>query len=164
MSSRDMIHHVLDALKPRPVSEAIQGNGHGHSRMYLLYDTTIEGEAQVAVRVRDAVRAQPIDVFVPDASTPQWGSGSRHEQLLRECDGVLVCRGRAQAPDQWLLQTVPDVLFAEQQLQRPAMRSKAFLLAEPEMLRGLPNVIPLIDPDRIPSLDSFLAPLLEGRP
>jgi TIR domain len=165
MSSRDMIQHVLDALKPRPVADALPRNGHGPSRMYLLYDPTTEGDAQVAVRVRDAVRAQPIDVFVPDATTVQWGSRSeRHQQLLRECDGVLVCRSRTKAPDQWLLQTVPDVLFAEQQLQRPAMRSKAFLVAEPDTLRGLPNVIPLIDPNRIPSLDAFLSPLLEGRP
>jgi hypothetical protein len=87
----------------------------------------------------------------------------RHRQLLRDCDGVLLCRGACPPPDQWLFQTVPDVLFAEQQLGRPPMASKAFLLAEPGALRGLPNVIPLTASPSAAQLEPFLAPLRRVR-
>jgi hypothetical protein len=114
------------------------------------------------MRVRDAVQSEPLEVFVP-----QGGAAvdrlERHRQLLRECDGVLLCRSAAPAPDQWLFQTVPDVLFAEQQLNRPPMRSKAFLLGEPDAFRGLPNVIPLVDPMAAQNLESFLQPLRQAR-
>jgi hypothetical protein len=162
MSSRDMIREVLGALKPRLAPAVAIGNG--KPRVYLLYDPTADVDAALAREVQSSIQAEPMDVFVPHAgATPASDRVERHRQLLRDCDGVLLCRGACPPPDQWLFQTVPDVLFAEQQLGRPPMALKAFLLAEPGALRGLPNVIPLTASPSAAQLEPFLAPLRRVR-
>jgi hypothetical protein len=163
MSSRDMIREVLEALKPRLTSPVAGANG--NPRVYLLYDPTTEVDSRLASDVRASIQSERLDVFVPQAGATTAGDRlERHRQLLRDCDGVLLCRGACPAPDQWLFQTVPEVLFAEQQLSRPPMASKAFLLAEPGALSGLPNVIPLTAQVSSAELEPFLKPLRHVRP
>jgi hypothetical protein len=162
MSSRDMIREVLEALKPRHQPPVAAANG--RQRVYLLYDPTTEGDATLASDVQASIQGEPLDVFVPQAGATTAGDRlERHRQLLRDCDGILLCRGRCPQPDQWLFQTVPEVLFAEQQLGRPPIASKAFLLAEPGALHGLPNVIPLSVPLSPAGLEPFLEPLRRVR-
>jgi hypothetical protein len=87
-----------------------------------------------------------------------------HRRLLRNCDGVLLYRGLTQPPDQWLYQTVPDVLFAEQQLGRPPLASRAFLLDDASSLRGFPvPVIPRTADFSPLQLEPFLEPLRKAR-
>jgi hypothetical protein len=158
VSGRDMIREVLEALKPRAAATAPQARV--NPWVYLLYDPTTSLDSNLATTVRDSIAAEKLEVFVPSAgATTAADRLEQHKRLLRECDGVLLCRGAVPAPDQWLFQTVPDVLFAEQQLSRPPMLSKGFLLAEPTALRGLPNVIPLTDPILPEHLKPFLDPL-----
>jgi hypothetical protein len=161
MSSRDMIREVLDTLKPaRAALPPARTTPRKTPWVYLLYDPTTPHDSQLVTRVRDSVAAENFEVFVPIAGeTTTADRLDQHKHLLRECDGVLLCRGPAPSPDQWLLQTAPDVLFAEHQLSRPPMVSKGFLLAEPSALRGLPNVIPLVEPLLPVHLAPFLDPL-----
>jgi hypothetical protein len=157
MTSRDMIREVLEILKPRRTPAPLAPND--RPRVYLLYDPTTERDNEAALRVRDAVQAERLELFMPQAGAASAAERlERHRQLLRECDGVLVCRNAAPPPDQWLYQTVPDVLFAEQTLNRPPMQSKAFLLGQPDAFHGLPNVIPLTDAPPL-NLEPFLQPL-----
>jgi hypothetical protein len=161
MSSRDMIREVLDTLKPArsPLASA-RTSRRKAPWVYLLYDPTTPRDSQLVTRVRDSVAAENFEVFVPMAGeTTTADRLDQHKHLLRECDGVLLCRGHAPSPDQWLLQTAPDVLFAEHQLSRPPMVSKGFLLAEPSALQGLPNIIPLVEPLLPIHLEPFLNPL-----
>ena len=162
-TGRDMILEVLDSLKPGrtpPRAPTAREN----PWVYLLYDPTTALDSRLADTVRDSMEAQQLEVFVPLAgATTATDRLERHQSLLRECDGVLLCRGPAPSPDQWLLQTVPEVLFAEQQLSRPPMLSKGFLLAEPGPLRGWPNVIQLSDTLMPEQLQPFVQPLLSAR-
>jgi hypothetical protein len=113
--------------------------------------------------VRDFMQHEPLDLFACDAEAVTTAERTeRHRRLLSECDGVLLCRSAAHAPDTWLRQTVPDVLFAEQLFGRPPLASKAFLLAQPDALRGFPNVIPLTDPLPKQGFEPFLLPLRSG--
>lgn len=162
-TGRDMIVEVLDALKPRRTPPRPAGPRE-NPWVYLLYDPTTDLDSKLAGTVRESIEAHRLEVFVPvaGAATPT-DRLERHRSLLRECDGVLLCRGAAPSPDQWLLQTVPEVLFAEQQLSRPPMASKAFLLAEPGPLRGWPNVIQVSGSVTPEHLQPFLAPLVAAR-
>jgi hypothetical protein len=162
VSSRDMIRVVLEALKPRQVMAPARANG--KPRVYLLYDPTTELDSQLATTVRSSIEAERLEVLAPEAgATTATDRLERHRQWLRDCDGVLLCRGATRPPDQWLYQTVPDVLFAEQQLSRPPILSKAFLLAEPGALPGIPNVIPFSGEISAAQLEPFLAPLRSAR-
>jgi hypothetical protein len=60
------------------------------------------------------------------------------------------------------VQTAPDVLFAEFQLQRPPMRSKAFVVNDPAIMPGLPNVIRRSPEFGLAELEPFFAPLRQG--
>ena len=163
-SSRDLIREVLEALKPRPATTAARAAANGAPRVYLLYDPTTERDSQLATTVRRSIELEQLEVAMPLAGAAS-DRLARHRELLRGCDGVLLCRGAAPAPDQWLFQTVPDVLFAEQQLSRPPLVSKGLLLADPASFQGLPNVsvMPLTDTVTAAELKPFLEPLRRAR-
>jgi hypothetical protein len=80
---------------------------------------------------------------------------------MKECDGVLLYRNSA--PMEWLMQQTPNVLFAEQILQRPPLLSRAFLLDDPSALKNLPNVIRRAENFQLGDLDAFLEPLRLSR-
>jgi len=83
----------------------------------------------------------------------------RHETLMQTCEGVLLCRSAA--PQAWLMQVAPEVIFAEKLLQRAPFRSRAFLVPDPAPWIGLPNLqaIPYGPHFRVGDLEPFLAPL-----
>ena len=62
----------------------------------------------------------------------------------------------------WLVQQTPNVLFAEQILQRPPLRSRAFLVDDPALLNNLPNVIRRSPNFQMDDLQPFLAPLRQS--
>jgi hypothetical protein len=78
---------------------------------------------------------------------------------MRECDGILLYRKSAPLP--WLVQQTPNVLFAEQILQRPPLLSRAFLLDDPSVLKDFPHVIPRPVSFQLDDLTPFLLPLRE---
>src|SRR5262249_26458310 len=80
-----------------------------------------------------------------------------HQAHLRECDGVLLYRNAA--PLRWLLQQAPGVLLAEQILQRPPLKAKAFLVDQPDVLAGFPNVFERPTTVDLNILEPFLASL-----
>jgi hypothetical protein len=161
-SSRDLIRELLEALRGQPARAPAPSTG--NPRVYLLYDPTTDRDANVVATVRTSIEAERLEVLTPQAGST-LDRQDQHRRLLHDCDAVLLCRGAAPAPDQWLFQTVPDVLFAEQQLSRPPMTSKGLLLANPTSFVGLPNVsvMPLTDAVSPAVLRPFLEPLRHAR-
>jgi hypothetical protein len=129
--------------------------------VYLLYDDTSEKDTPLASSVRNSLAGANLEVVETASSTAATSTErlQRHRKLLRECDGILLCRAAGPDPDQWLYQTVPEVLFAESQLNRPPVASKAFLLGRPDFWGGIPNVIPLREHLTAELFEPFLAPL-----
>src|SRR5262249_35165361 len=106
-------------------------------------------------------RQEKMEVWVTRADVGDIRS--RHELLLRSCEGVLLCRKAA--PDQWLRQFALDVLHAEQLLVRPPFLSRAFLLPDASNWDRIPDlrVIPYTPQFQPKDLEPFLAPLRRGR-
>jgi hypothetical protein len=159
-TARGMIEHAVELLRPK--RQAVQtGAKTGAARVYLLFDPTAADDSAFALRLQaDIAARERFDVLTPDASAATPAARiERHRQMLRECDGALLYRNSA--PPEWLVQTAPDVLFAEFQLQRPPMRSKAFVINDPAIMPGLPNVIRRSPQFGIDALEVFLAPLRE---
>jgi hypothetical protein len=156
-----MIEHAVDLLRPKRQSVQTDAKG-GAARVYLLYDPTAADDSAFAVRLQSDIAARErFNVLTPDASAATPAARmERHRQMLRECDGALLYRNSA--PPEWLVQTAPDVLFAEFQLQRPPMRSKAFVVNDPAIMPGLPNVIQRSAEFGMADLESFFAPLRQG--
>jgi hypothetical protein len=157
-TARGMIEHVVELVRPKRESTK-EAAANGAARIYLLFDPTAPDDASFAQKLQAEIGAREhLDVRTPDASSATPAARmERHRQMLRECDGVLLYRNTA--PPEWLVQTAPDVLFAEFQLQRPPMRSKAFVLNDPAIMPGLPNVIQHSAQFGIAELEPFLAPL-----
>jgi hypothetical protein len=158
-SARGMIEHALEILKPLRPAAAAPARRNGAAQVYLICDPTAAEDAAFAADLQARIQTKEgMEVQVPQAelATPA-AAMERHRQLLRGCDGVLLYRGSA--PPQWFLQTAPDVLLAELQLSRPPIRSKAFLLSDPAILPGLPNVIARSPGFQLADLEPFLAPL-----
>lgn len=160
-TARAMIEHSVDLLRPK--RQAVKTNGKdGVPRVYLIFDpTTAEDSAFAAKLQADIAGCERLNVLTPDVSVATPAARmERHRQMLRECDGALLYRNAA--PPEWLVQTAPDVLFAEFQLQRQPMRSKAFVLNDPAIMPGLPNVIRRSLEFGMADLEPFFAPLREG--
>jgi hypothetical protein len=159
-TARGMIEHALDLLRPKP--GAVQtATKNGPVSIYLLFDLTAADDSAFARKLQAQIAdRERFNVLTPDASaaTPT-ARMERHRQMLRECDGALLYRNSA--PSEWLVQTAPDVLFAEFQLQRPPMRSKAFVVNDPAIMPGLPNVIRRSAQFGISELEPFFVPLRE---
>ena len=117
VSGRDMIHEVTEALKPqRVVSSSAQTRVNQWSTCSPRSDDVRSTETG-GHRARLIATGWKCSSAGATTAADRVGSTS---VCFAKCDGVL-CRGAARAPDQWLFQTVPDVLFAEQQLSRPPM-------------------------------------------
>ena len=141
---------------PAPASE--------NSRVYLLCDPTTQEDTVFALGLKQQLRdKERMEVFLPQADLSAASDFSKqHQALLQACDGLLLYRNAA--PDQWLLQTVPQVLFAERLAGRPPFRSKAFLLNDPTPFQGYPNVkvIERKPQFNLADLEPFLAPLRQN--
>jgi hypothetical protein len=164
-SPRKLVNEILAALKPKPKPPVLPRNGAG-SRVYLLHDATADADARVAADLRRQIaEAEDMEVMLARADLASPSElRLRHQELLQTCDGVLLYQKAA--PVEWLMQTAPEVIYAERLLQREPLRSRAFLVSEPAPWMQAPNlqVIPYTSTFGLNSLEPFLAPLRTADP
>ena len=162
VSQRAVIQDLLAMLRPRAAAPRVPANGEA-ALVYLLCDTTTPEDAGFARQLQaDIQKEEGMQVELPLANSPNVSARQDlHEKLLRESDGLLLYR-RA-APERWLFQTLPDVVYAERLLQRPQLRSKGFLLNDASVLQGFSGVpLFLQSPEfTLKDIEPFLAPLRE---
>ena len=154
---RNMIAEVLHALKPQLVRQVAQSSA--IRSVYLICDRSTPEDSDFAERLREAIQPKEgFRVLLPEVN-PRNGMSieEAHQARLRECDGVLLYRNAA--PLRWLLQQAPGVLLAEQILQRPPIKAKAFLVDKLEVLPGFPNVLVRPAAFDLDILEPFLASL-----
>jgi hypothetical protein len=124
----------------------------GIAKVYLLYDTTMPGESQIANRLCDMVRARKLEVF-------QSGQDGNHEQLMRTSNAVLLLRAANPDPDWWLKFNVRELDYAREMYQRdPDFVAKAALVAEPARVQGEARNTPVFsyrEPFSPETLDPF---------
>ena len=163
LTPRKLINEVLAALKPKQPSAMKPRNG-APPRVYLLHDATTDADARVAIDLRQRIAdTEQMEVFLARADLCSPSElRQRHQELMQTSDGVLLYR--QVAPVQWLMQTAPEVIFAERLLGREPLRSRAFLVSEPAPWMEAPNltVIPYSAPFLLNHLEPFLAPLRAG--
>jgi hypothetical protein len=155
-SIQEVINALKELLRPsRGATPPASADGDAR-KVYLLYDVTDEEDVEVARRLEDMILDQRMTVFQPSRLSDQL---VRHRQFLTECDGVLLFRGKAPAPDRWLQYTADEVALAERLLRRPPLPAKFCLLEDTQAIEkqdGL-QVIPFT-----PALGSqTLAPFFE---
>ncbi|MGH9335951.1 MAG: hypothetical protein ACRD21_19625, partial [Vicinamibacteria bacterium] len=157
---RSMIADILQLLTANGGHSLTRPGSPGTAAsMYLVCDRSAPEDYGFAESLRsDIARKEGIDVFLPAAAH----GGPRdeietHLSRLRNCDGVLLYRSTA--PVEWLRENFQQVLFAEQLVKRPPMRSKAYLLDDPSLLAGVGNVIVRTPRFSLDDLETFLAPL-----
>jgi|SRR6516164_2971405 hypothetical protein len=156
---RNLITEVLYALKPQLHQTAQTGKT---PSVYLICDRSTPEDCAFAESLRDAIQPKErFTVLLPEVNPPNGMSiEDAHQAHLRECDGVLLYRNAA--PLRWLLQQAPGVLLAEQILQRPPMKAKAFLVDKLDLLPGFPNVLLRPPTADLGILEPFLSALRPG--
>jgi len=155
-ATRNMITEVLHALKPPLPLATPTATG---PSIYLICDRSTPEDSAFSEALRDAIQPKEgVTVMLPEVNPPSGISiEDAHQERLRECDGALLYRNMA--PLRWLLQQAPGVLLAEQILQRPPMKAKAFLVDKLDLLPGFPNVILRPETPDLNILERFLASL-----
>lgn len=159
ISPRKLIDEVLAVLKPKPAASVPRAGDLRH--VYIIHDATTQDDTQIATTLKEQLsRREGFEVSLSRADLPSVGDlRQRHERLMKSCEGVLLCRNHA--PQDWMNQLAPEVIFAERLLDRQPLRSRAFLLADPEPWSRFPNlrVIPYTAQFQVADLEPFLAPL-----
>jgi len=154
-NEREMIQAAIRLIAaPAATPEPANGSGPG-SGVYLICDPSEEEDRALAERWRSEIENQEgFNVFLPS----RHNFAERHEQLLKQCEGVLLFRKSAPVP--WLKQNAWDVCTAERLYNRPPLRSKAFLLDDPGPFATYPVHL-VSEPDRVDldRLEPFLSPL-----
>jgi hypothetical protein len=132
-SIRGVIEELRRLLNPTKEPEPLTSASARYGNVFLLYDSA---DSKVAGEIRNVIRDQDMAVFTP---TPD---PSTHRQLMTECDGVLLYRGAAAQPDNWLLQSFPHVYCADQFYpeRRHPLKARTFFLADPSPLAQYPGV------------------------
>ena len=159
-SLRANIDDLMGMLRPQAASPDAKVDA---GLVYLVCDPTTAEDAGFARQLQDDIgRTEGLRVEVPLADSP--GVSARpdlHQKLLREADGLLLYRKAA--PERWLYQTLPDVVYAERLYQRPQLTSKGFLLNDASVLQGFSGVpLFLQSPEfTLKDIEAFLAPLRE---
>jgi hypothetical protein len=154
-----LIEEVLAELKPKPTA-AVQPSANGVSRLYIVHDATTAEDNRIASDLKaQIVEREGLDVFLSQADLPSAAElRQRHENLMQTCEGVLLCRSAA--PEAWLMQVAPEVIFAERLLQRGPFKSRAFLVSDPApWARFNLQTFPYSSPFHLGDLEPFLAPL-----
>jgi TIR domain len=148
---RLLLEREMDEVEPAKAPAAA-------SNVYLLHDSSAPEDTAFARALGADLAKQGMHVLLPSA--PSGSSMESHNRFLRDSDGVLLYHKAA--PLDWLRYNLPDVVFADRldKRSRP-LRTKAFVLSDPDLVKGLPNVIPT-DRFTVDSLGPFLAPLRPG--
>lgn len=152
---QEMIGQVQTALRPKPVLPDLAQSA--NPRVYLIHDPTTRKDAAFAHELQSALMEQEkVEVLFPPSGLANASDyHERHRLQLQNSDGVLLYWN--EAPDTWLDQYVPDVLFPG---RKARVRSKAFLLDDPSQLD--PANVPVIHRSpafRVSDLEPFLKPL-----
>jgi hypothetical protein len=147
---------LIDLLRPqRPAATSAQN---GAARVYVLCDPTSPEDAGFAREVQVKIREnENFEVELPESAEDSSSPCARHERLLRWCDGLLLYHEKA--PSKWYSLNFKDLVTAEDRARERELKSKALLLASPNVaIPGL-IVIQRRDPFELQQLEPFLAPL-----
>ena len=151
-NEREMIDSVRSLLRA-PAQEA--GGAAPSGGVYLICDPAESGDRELGERWRGEIEdREELSVYLPSKK----GSAERHQELLRQCDGVLLLQ--KSAPTKWLWENAMDVRLAERLYQRSPIRSKCFLVNDTTPFTDY-GVRLLSDPQQIDlaRLEPFLGPL-----
>jgi hypothetical protein len=159
-AGRVPIADLLELLKPSAQAGPAGGTRDGRPTVYLICDPTVDQDRDFAFSLERSIEEkEKMRVVLPERDSNS--ARERHQQLLRECDGVLLYRD--QAPEPWFFQYFSDVARAEKLLKRPPIASKAILASEEDLTDfPAPASVKLIgrqNPFSLDSLEPFLAPL-----
>jgi hypothetical protein len=140
---------------PRPAPTSTQGDS---SRVYLLCDPNSPEDAGFAREIQGQIRERErFDVELQQAATDAGSPASRHERLLRECDGLLLYYEKP-AP-KWYERNFIDLITAERIAGRRDLKSRALLTRGANIASPGLTVIQRQDPFRLEQLEPFLAAL-----
>jgi len=161
---RAVIGELQNILKPKPEFAALPVNKESRGRVCLIHDA---GETVTARRIAGMIRERQMDVFEPDGNQP-GGILQALPRLIADVDGVLLYRGNAPQPDGWLLQSFPQIQFADQLYRtgRQALRARTCLLANPspfDQAVGV-QVIPCGGDPTPETLQPFFDHMMQTRP
>jgi hypothetical protein len=161
LTPRALIQEVLASLKPKPAA-APPADSSGSSHVYIVHDATTPEDSRIAAELRDQIEAREgLSVSLSRADLSSAAElRLRHEKLMQTCDGVLLCR--KDAPEQWLKEMAPEVIFAEKLLKRGPFKSRALLMPDPALWTGFLQTIAYRPPLSLQDLEPFLAPLRGG--
>ena len=128
--------------------------------IYLICDPSDEADRNFAFELeRQIERNEKMQVVLPPKDVPS--AHERHQQMLRECDGVLLYREKA--PEPWFFEYFRDVARAEKLLNRRPLTSKAVLVGADDAADLVaPSGVKLLgvrNPFTMDILEPFLAPL-----
>jgi hypothetical protein len=161
---RTVIRELQNILKPKPEFAPLRVSEESKGKVCLMHDP---GETAIARRIAGMIRERKMDVFEPDGSQP----GSILQavpRLIADVDGVLLYRGNAPQPDNWLFQSFPQIQFADQLYRtgRPALRTRTCLLANPSPFDQAPGVqvIPCGGDPTPETLQPFFDRMMQARP
>jgi hypothetical protein len=161
LTPRALIQEVLASLKPKPAA-APPADSSSSSHVYIVHDATTPEDSRIAAELRDQIEAREgLSVSLSRADLSSAAElRLRHEKLMQTCDGVLLCR--KDAPEQWLKEMAPEVIFAEKLLKRGPFKSRALLTTDPALWTGFLQTITYKPPLSLQDLEPFLAPLRGG--
>ncbi|MCC6590691.1 MAG: toll/interleukin-1 receptor domain-containing protein [Bryobacterales bacterium] len=154
-NDREMISAAVGLISAPAEEPAVNGVAAGPGGVYLICDPTEEEDRKLAEQWRSKIEdREALNVFLPSRN----GFAERHEQLLKQCEGVLLFRKCAPFP--WLQQNAWDVCTAERLYKRPPLRSKCFVVDDPSPFQTYPVQL-VSEPDRVDlgRLEPFLARL-----
>jgi hypothetical protein len=160
VTGRTAMHDLLELLKPKPLTQGrTDGDGTG-PMIYLICDPSVDEDRAFALGLEQQIeKNEKMQVMLPQKDVQS--AHEKHQQMLRDCDGVLLYRDKA--PEPWFFQYFADVARAEKLLKRPTITSKAVLAGADELTDfPAPASVRLLNranPFDFGILEPFLAPL-----
>jgi hypothetical protein len=160
VTGRTAVHDLLELLKPKPAPQSRAGDETAGPMIYLICDPTVDEDRAFALGLEQQIeKSEKMQVVLPQKDVQS--AHEKHQQMLRDCDGVLLFRDKA--PEPWFFQYFADVARAEKLLKRPAITSKAVLAGADELTDfPAPASVRLLNrayPFDFGILEPFLAPL-----
>lgn len=158
-AGRTPVTDLLEVLKPKVACAPARDAAAGPS-IYLICDPSDDADRTFAFELeRQIEQKEQMQVVLPPKDVPR--AYERHQQMLRECDGVLLYREKA--PDPWFFEYFRDVARAEKLLNRRPLTSKAVLVgADDAADLAVPAGVTMLsvrNPFTLDILEPFLAPL-----
>ena len=160
VTGRTAVQDLLELLKPKPLTHIRAGDDAGGPMIYLICDPSVDEDRKFALGLEQQIeKTEKMQVVLPQKDVQS--AHDKHQQMLRECDGVLLYRDKA--PEPWFYQYFADVARAEKLLKRPTITSKAVLAGSDELADfPAPASVRLLNranPFDFGALEPFLAPL-----